>query len=212
VRVASWPKENKTLSKLLFLVVAFCVFLPGAVSAHAQQFDIGFGFGTVLGTSVADTQSGHIPQSISGGGYPAFSGDFQFWKKSIGVGGEVAWRARQNVNIFFQPYRPILYDFNAVFGPPLGKHAQAVVMGGIGGLDIRFYQPVFTCNFFGCTNFSSSQHFLTHVGGGVRFYIWHSVFVMPEAHFYYVNNNFEFAGNRVQRYGATLGYSLKNRF
>jgi hypothetical protein len=194
------------------LIAALCTFFLAASVAHAQQFDIGFGVGTVVGTSAANAESGHIPQTISGGAYPSFSGDFLFWKKYIGVGGEVAWRANQNVNIFFQPYRPIFYDFNAVVAPPLGKHAQAVIQGGIGGLDIRFYQPVFSCNFFGCTNFSSSQHFSTHVGGGIRLYVWHSVFLMPEAHFYYVNNNFEFASNRAQRYGVTLGYSLRNRF
>jgi hypothetical protein len=199
------------LKNVLLFVTAFCILRVAAAPAHAQQFDIGFGFGTVIGTSAANVQSGHIPQTISGGGYPSFSGDFLFWKKYMGIGGEVAWRAHQNVNIFFQPYRPIFYDFNFVVAPPLGKHAQAVIAGGIGGLDIRFYQPVFTCNFFGCTNFSSSQHFLTHVGGGVRLYVWHNVFLEPEAHFYYVRNNFEFAGNRVQRYGATLGYSLRNR-
>lgn len=200
------------MKNVLLLVAAFCALLTAAAPARAQQFDIGFGFGTVTGTSASDADPSHTPQTISGGGYPSFSGDFLFWKKYIGVGGEVAWRAHQNVNLFFQPYRPILYDFNAVFAPPLGKHAQAVIAAGIGGEDIRFYQPVFTCNFFGCTNFSSSQHFLTHVGGGVRLYVWHSVFLEPEAHFYYVKNNFEFAGNRVQRFGVTLGYSLKNRF
>src|SRR5262245_1923782 len=103
-----------TLKKLLFLVAAFCVSLAITSTAGAQQFDVGFGYGTVVGTSAANFESGHTPQSISGGGYPAFSGDLLFWKKYIGVGGEVAWRASQNVNIFFQPYRPIFYDFNAV--------------------------------------------------------------------------------------------------
>jgi hypothetical protein len=199
------------VKKLLLLVTAFCVSLAITSTARAQQFDVGFGYGTVLGTSASNVQPGHTPQSISGGGYLSFGGDLLFWKKYIGVGGEVAWRANQNVNIFFQPYRPIFYDFNAVYAPPLGKRVQAELQGGIGGLDIRFYQPVFTCNFFGCTNFSSSQHFSTHVGGGLRFYVWRNVFLRPEAHFYYVKNNFEFAGNNVQRYGVTLGYSLRNK-
>jgi hypothetical protein len=199
------------VKKLLLLFAAFCVSLAITSTARAQQFDVGFGYGTVVGTSASNVESGHTPQTISGGGYPVFSGDLLFWKKYIGIGGEVAWRASQNVNIFFQPYRPIFYDFNAVVAPPLGKRAQAEVQAGIGGLDIRFYQPVFTCNFFGCTNFSSSQHFSTHVGGGIRLYVWRNVFLRPEAHFYYVKNNFEFAGNRVQRYGVTLGYSLRNK-
>ncbi len=199
------------MKKLLLFVAASCFLLLAASSARAQQFDIGFGYGTVTGTSAANVESGHTPQSISGGGYPSFSGDFLFWKKYLGIGGEVAWRAHQNVNLFFQPYRPIFYDFNFVAGPPLGKKAQADLQAGIGGLDIRFYQPFATCTVFGCTNFTSSQHFSTHFGAGVRLYVWHSVFLEPQANFYYINNNFEFASNHAQRYTVILGYSLKNK-
>lgn len=199
------------MKKILLLVAVLCAFLRITSTAQAQQFDIGFGFGTVVAPSASNVESGHVPQSLSGGGYPSFTGDFLFWKKYLGIGGEVAWRANQNVNIFFQPYRPIFYDFNFVAAPPLGKHAQANLQAGIGGLDIRFYQPVFTCNFFGCTNFSSSQHFSTHVGAGVRLYVWHNVFLEPQANFYYINNNVEFASNRAQRYTVVLGYSLRNK-
>src|SRR6266481_5037323 len=104
--------RRMTLKQYLFLVAVFCMFFEVNSTAHAQQFDIGFGYGTVEGTSANNVQPGHIPQTISGGGYPSFSGDFLFWKKYVGIGGEVAWRAKQNVNIFFQPYRPIFYDFN----------------------------------------------------------------------------------------------------
>jgi hypothetical protein len=201
-----------TLKKLLLLVAAFCFFLAVTNHAQAQQFDMALGFGTVNGTPASAAGSGYVPQTISGGGYPSFSADFLFFKKYFGVGGEVAWRANQNVNIYFQPYRPILYDFNAVWAPPLGKRAQVELAGGIGGEDIRFYQQFFTCNFVGCTNYSTSQHFLTHVGAGLRMYVFRSVFLRPEANFYWVNNNFEFAGPRVARYGVSIGYSLKNRF
>jgi hypothetical protein len=188
------------------------MFLVAATAAHAQQFDIAFGFGTVTGTSASNAGQGHAPQTISGGGYPSFSGDFLFFKRYFGIGGNVAWRANQNVDIFFTPYRPILYDFNAVYAPPLGKHMQANLQAGIGGESVRFYTPFFTCNFVGCTNFQSSNHFLGHVGGGLRFYVTRSIFLSPEAHFYFVNNNFEFAGPNVNRYAVSIGYSLKNKF
>jgi len=192
---------------------AFCLILLSGSAAFAQQFDLAFGVGTVIGQSASDglTNPDHTPQSIGGGGYPAFSGDFLFIKKYFGVGGEVAWRAHQNVDIFFNPYRPILYDFNAVYGPPLGKKVQADLQGGIGLESLRFYQPFFTCSFTGCTNFQSSNHFLVHVGGGLRFYVTNSIFIRPEAHFYFVHNNFEFSGPRVNRYGVSIGYSLKNQ-
>jgi hypothetical protein len=200
------------------LFAAFCITLAVATGAQAQQFDLAFGFGTVNGNpasdaSVADILSGtHTPQSIVGGGYPSFSGDFLFFKKYFGVGGEVTWRAHQNVDIFTTPYRPILYDFNGVFAPPIGKHTQAELQAGIGAESLRFYQPFFTCNFVGCTNYTSSNHFMGHFGGGIRFYVTRNLFLRPEYHLYLVNNHFEFAGPRITRYGVSLGYSLKNQF
>lgn len=205
------------MKRLLLLVASSCVLFAVTSTAYAQQFDIAFGYGTLGGNpasdaTAADVASGtHAAQSISGGGYPSFSGDFLFIKKYLGVGGEVTWRAHQNIDQFFQPYRPILYDFNVIYAPAIGKHAQVEVQGGIGAESLRFYSPVFVCNFFGCTNYSSSNHFLTHVGGGLRLYVWRSVFIRPEAHYYFVNNNFEFAGPRVTRYGVSLGYSLRNQ-
>jgi hypothetical protein len=201
------------LKKLFLLSAAFSVLLLSGSTAFAQQFDLAFGVGTVTGQSATDAlnSADHTPQNIGGGGYPSFSGDFLFYKKYFGAGAEVAWRGHQNVDIFFNPYRPIVYDFNAVVAPPLGKRAQAELQGGIGLLSLRFYQPFFTCNFTGCTNFQSSNHFLTHVGGGIRFYVTRSIFIRPEAHFYFVRNNFEFSGPRMNRYGVSIGYSLKNQ-
>jgi len=200
------------LRKFLLVIAAFCFFTIAATSLRAQQVDLAFGYGTVSGQSATDGDGGltHANQSITGGGYPAFSGDFLF-KKNFGVGAEVAWRAHQNIDQFFQPFRPILYDFNAVYGPQLGKRAQLDLQGGIGLESLRFYQPFFQCSFTGCTNFTSSNHFMTHVGGGIRFYVTNNIFIRPEGHFYFVRNNLEFSGPRVNRYGVSIGYSLKNK-
>jgi hypothetical protein len=201
------------LRKIWLLTASFCLLLLSASGAYAQQFDLAFGVGTVTGQSASDALNdlNHTPQSISGGAYPSFSGDFLFIKKYLGVGGEVTWRAHQNTDIFFQPYRPILYDFNAVLAPPLGKRAQAELQGGLGFESIRFYTPFFSCSFTGCTNFQSSNHFLGHVGGGLRLYVTRAIFIRPEAHLYFVHNNLEFSGPRVQRFAISVGYSLKNQ-
>ena len=207
------------MKKISLLFAAFCLLSALTTSVQAQQFDVAFGFGTLGGNAASDASATdvlngvHQAQSIGGGGYPSFSGDFLFFgpRKMIGVGGEVTWRAHQNVDIFFEPYRPILYDFNVVVAPSLGKSAQVELQGGIGAESLRFYQPVFNCTFFGCTNYSSSNHFLTHVGGGLRFYFFHNLFIRPEAHVYLIHNNFEFAGPRVTRYAVSLGYSLRNQ-
>ena len=210
------------MKRLSLLFAAFCMLFVVAGVAGAQQLDVAFGFGSVSGNPASDASASEIAsgtataQSIGGGGYPAFSGDFLFYRKYIGIGGEVAWRASQNVNIFSQPYRPILYDFNAVLAPPIGKRAQAEFQAGIGAESLRFYTPFFTCNsnpfFPNCTDYTSSNHFLGHFSGAVRLYVTRSVFIRPEVHFYLVNNNVEFAGPRVVRYGASIGYSFKNQF
>jgi hypothetical protein len=209
------------LKRLSLLFAAFCMFFAVTSVAGAQQLDVAFGFGTLGGNpasdaTVADITAGNATaQTIAGGGYPSFSGDLLFFRKYAGVGGEVTWRARQNVNIFTQPYRPILYDFNAVFAPPLGKHAQAELQAGIGLESIRFYTPFFTCSgsfFQNCTDYSSSNHFLGHFSGGLRLYLTRSVFLRPEVHLYIVHNNIEFAGPRATRYAVSIGYSLKNQF
>jgi hypothetical protein len=199
------------LKRLFLLVAAFCVVLVGTAAAQAPQFDLGIGWGTMFGQPVTDANPpDHFPQSLGGGGYPSFSGDFIF-KKYFGVGGQTSWRAHQNVDIFFQPYRPILTDFNAILAPNIGKRTQAEVQGGIGWETIRFYTPFFTCSTFGCQNFTSSNHFLIHVGGGIRVYSRNNIFIRPEAHVYFIHNNVQFSGPRAVRVGATLGYSFRNQ-
>lgn len=191
--------------------------LFAASAVQAQQVDLAFGVGTITGQPASDGDPltaptiNHFQQTISGGAYPTLSGDFLF-HKGLGVGMAVSWRAGQNTDIFLQPYRPILYDFNAVYAPELGKKVQAELQGGVGLESLRFYTPFLTCGTFsGCTNFVSSNHFMTHVGGGLRFYVTNSIFIRPEAHLYFVRNNVEFSGPRVQRFAVSIGYSLKNK-
>jgi hypothetical protein len=54
----------------------------------------------------------------------------------------------------------------------------------------------------------SSTHLLGHVAGGVRYYFWRHFFVRPEAHYYFVINNFEFHSDNVFRLGASIGYTI----
>ena len=191
-------------------LVAFSyVFLLFAVAAQAQQFDVGFGLSGLKSTSAFDASGNFSPQSVGGGVFPVFSGDFLFLKQ-FGVGGEVFWRADRNLYQAFgaqQPFRPVFYDFNAVYSPKLGKRAQVEMEGGIGGESARFYTPFFNCSAFSCTNFVSSNHLLFHAGGGIRAYVWNHLFVRPEAHYYFVRHNVEFSGPHVVRLGVSVGYS-----
>jgi len=194
--------------KRVILVAAACGFFFVVSSTRAQQLDAGFAVSGVTATPASSASGNFFPQNMGGGAYAGFSTDYLL-RHHFGVGFEVNWRASRTNYQGVQPFRPILYDFNGVYAPPLGKRAALELQGGIGVSSTRFYQPFFTCTFISCTNFATSNHFLGHVGGGIRFYFWHNVFLRPEAHYYGIHNNIEFAGSRVTRFGVTLGYSFR---
>jgi hypothetical protein len=176
--------------------------------------DLGVGFGTVKAPAVSTNSQGFRSTSESGGLYPSFSGVFRT-KHRYGFSGEVAWRAKQSIygtdafgNI--EPFRPIFYDFNGVYGRTW-KKIGADAMAGIGAEDLRFYHAYFNCpggGFFGCTNYQSSNHFLFHVGGDIRYYVWGHFFIRPEAHYYVIHNNVEFNNANVSRFAISIGYSI----
>jgi hypothetical protein len=194
------------LRQLGFLIRLFLPFMI-ITTARAQQFDAAFGVGTVTAPSASSASGNHLPVSQTGGAYPAFSADLLL-KGRFGVAGELAWRASRNLYAGFQPYRPLLYDFNGIYVPKFGKHAAAELMAGIGWESLRFYQPIVTCGFLGCTDFVSSNHFMGHFGGGLRYYFHGNFFVRPEAHLYLIRNNNEFSSPRATRFGVSLGYTF----
>jgi hypothetical protein len=202
-----------------FVSFAFAASLTLAIGCEAQEFHGAFGFGTVKGPAATVNSNGIPVPSLSGGLYPSFSGIF-ILRHHIGFGGEVAWRARQAIYggttssfVFAQPYRPIFYDFNAVYGTTIHKKFGADVMAGIGGEDLRFYTPYYSCGAFsGCTNYVSSNHFAGHFSGDIRYYFWGHAFIRPEAHVYLVHNNSEFNGANVSRFTVSIGYSFMPGF
>lgn len=205
--------EDK-LRKLSFFA-AICTVLLMVSAAHAQRFDVAFGASTVMAKGTTGSLvTGDLAQTIGGGTFLNFGGTLLL-KKNFGFGGEVAWRAKQNLYGGYQPFRPIFYDFNGVYAPMIGKHAGVDLMAGIGAETARFYTPTFTCGFTGCTNYVSQTHFMGHFGGGVRLYVSGHFFVRPEAHLYLVHNNvlssssnLPFSSNYATRVGVSIGYSL----
>jgi hypothetical protein len=198
------------LRKLGLVAVLVLPFLMCG-AGNAQEFDAAFGVGTLTAPSASSASGDHSPVSATGGAYPAFSADLLL-KRRFGVSGELAWRASQNLYAGFQPYRPLFYDFNGIYAPRLGKHAVAEVMGGIGWESLRFYQGTLNCGFTGCTDFVSSNHFMGHVGGGLRYYFYGHFFVRPEAHLYVIHNNVEFSSPYATRFGVSLGYTFAPGF
>jgi hypothetical protein len=168
------------------------------------------GGGTI--TSSSNSSTGYPVEK--GGLYINLGGDVVFYKQ-LGVNVETAWRATQGTGTYSalgENYRPILTDFNLLYQPHLGKRLGADLMAGIGSADTRFYEPGPSCS--GCVNYGSTDHFMEHIGGGVRFYPWKHIFVRPEVHYYHIqnnnniNNNGFFSSNNVVRLGASIGYTF----
>lgn len=192
----------------LALVAPVFAFLFFAQFASAQQGDVFFGGGTLLSSAATN---GSFP-SEKGGLYINLGGDLVFYKR-IGFNVETAWKATQGVYVSdVENYRPILTDFNLLYQPRLGKKVGLDLMAGIGAGDTRFYAPGASCS--GCENYVSTDHFMEHLGGGVRYYVWHHVFVRPEIHYYHIQNNNSltdngyFNSNNVFRVGASVGYTF----
>jgi opacity protein-like surface antigen len=188
------------------MFVPVLAFLFLAQFASAQQVDAFLGGGTLL----SSTGTSGLPAE-KGGLYLNLGGDVVFYKH-LGVNVETAWRATQDVYGvgLGENYRPILTDFNLLYQPHLGKKIGLDLMAGIGAGDTRTYEQGVSCS----QCFNSSDHFMEHLGGGIRYYVWNHVFVRPEIHYYHIQNNNSltdngfFNSNNVFRVSASVGYTF----
>jgi hypothetical protein len=194
----------------LALLVPVCTFLFLAQFASAQQIDAFLGGGSLVSSGSCSDITSLCPEK--GGLYINLGGDVVFYKQ-LGINVETAWRATQGTYASLgENYRPILTDFNLLYQPRVGNKVGLDLMAGIGSADTRFYQPGPSCS--GCYNYVSTDHFMEHLGGGIRFYPWHHIFVRPEVHYYHIqnnnnlNNNGYFSTNNVVRVGASIGYTF----
>ena len=190
------------------------LFLFTACAAAQPRFDIYFGMGT------AHDGSTHQLIDFTGSGAPietpAMDGVFGNFggavmlTPSFGFGGEVLLRF-QKADYAGLEYRPIFYDFNGIWTPGLGKHVMPEIQAGLGGLNLRFYNPnsyyydYYTGQY---SNFAgSSNHFQLHVAVGLRVYITDSVFIRPQVDYHWVRNMTEFNSSSVPAFTIAIGYS-----
>ena len=211
------------MSKLVRGTLPLAVALfAGATFAQAQSgLDVFFGVGTASvsssGQKIDTFGTGNPFTSPSMGGAFAKIGADYMIKPWIGVGAETDFRFSQGAYAGLS-YRPLFYDFNVIWMPTAHKFKRVVpeLQAGIGGTKLSFYDNATFCNAFaGCTTNSaqvaSSNHFQTHLEGGVRLYVTQHLFVRPQVDAHYVNNFFQFGSNWVPEYGASLGWSFGER-
>lgn len=208
--------NRRFLLKKLALFATVLGFFLLVNFATAQQADVAVGFGSIIapGADACNVVTG-CPEK--GGLYPSLNADVIF-RRRIGFGYEVAWKGSQGLygGTGGVPYRPIISVFNAVFQPRLTKNVGLDLSAGVGWQDTRLYSATYTCSYFSCTNYTSYNHFLVDVGGGIRYYFWHHVFFRPEVRYYNIRNNvanfnvgaFGYSNSSIVRAGASIGYTI----
>lgn len=196
--------------KKLIVVMSLYGLCFCAIAASAQQVDIAFAGGTVSSPAAngISISAPDFAPSLRGGTFIGFNGDVLF-HGNLGVQAEVNWRASQGSYAGLVPFRPVFFDFNAIYAKRFSKTIGAEALAGIGAESVRFYSGTYNCDYYGnCSNYVSSNHFLVDFGGGLRIYAWRDFFVRPEVRLYYVHNNVEFSSGFVARYGASIGYTF----
>jgi hypothetical protein len=187
-----------------------CVLAALVPFAPAQQIDLAVGGSTLWSTKPLTASQAFLPPAEKGGIYAGASLQY-LTEKRLGINIEGAFRAKQGLYNGYQYYRPALYDINAVYAHRMAPKIRADFMAGAGGETLLFYRQT-NCNYGGgCRTYVNDTHFLVHAGVGVRYYVWKTFFVRPEAHYYYIHNNFEFHSDHVLRIGASIGHTFGSK-
>jgi hypothetical protein len=178
--------------------------------ARAQQIDLAVGGSTLWSTKPLTASQAFVPPAEKGGTYAGASLQY-LTERRLGINIEGAFRAKEGLYNNYQYYRPALYDVNAVYARPLASKVRADFMAGAGGETLLFYQQTNCIYAGGCRTYVNNTHFLVHAGVGVRYYVWRTFFVRPEAHYYFIPNNFEFHSDHVFRFGASIGHTFGSK-
>ena len=220
----------------------FVVLLLSMPLIRAQSgFDIAVGFGAEQAKSTGTGLEGNVnspnffntcttsssPTCVNTKALSGFTmgvqGNLMLWQH-FGVGAEFTTQpAKQDYVIFPQSTvqaggfnlqsRATLYDFNGIFQPYKSKKANIQLVGGIGGMNLKFYasgnySDAVLGNQYYSQYYGSSNHFQAHGGLGVTIYLTEHVFLRPEFDVHWVHNLSQFGTNLVTSETVWLGYTL----
>jgi hypothetical protein len=192
------------------LLLSACTVLVFANFASAQQGDILVGGNILESLASSSDIVSFQPPTEKGGIYPSLGADVVAFKHRLGLNVETSWRYHQANYFGYEKYRPILTDVNVLFQPKVTKKIGLDFLAGVGIASNRF-DILSSCSIPGCVNFTSGNHFMEDIGGGLRYYVWHHlphIFVRPEGHYYHIQNNQGFNSNNVFRVGVSVGYTI----
>ena len=192
----------------VLLVFAFGPMRPLRAQEVAAYLGFGSAHDSSNGAQIETFSDGNLYKTPSVGGLFAHLGASVSLTKHVGVGAEVSWRISQ-VDYAGIPYRPILYNVDAIFRPDklTTKRLVPELRAGIGGARLRFTPPddQSCAQVPGCP---ASNHFQQHVAVATRWYVTDHLFLRPAFDLHHVNNLVEFGSNWVPRYSVGIGYSI----
>ena len=189
------------------------VSLLVAYAAIAQAQVELTGGGSILESPKPNTASlAYVPPADSGGVYAGFSLQY-LTENHRGLNIEGAFRTKEGLYNGSQYFRPIFYDVNWVYASRFTPKFRGDFMAGAGGESLLFYGQIGCGYSSGCRTYVDSNHFLVHLGFGLHYTPFHkgrfhNIFFRPEAHYYFIPNNFEFHSDNVLRAGASIGYTF----
>jgi Outer membrane protein beta-barrel domain len=224
----------KHIRRYLPLLFAGAFALPFA--SAQSTFDIGIGFGAVqdsasstgidnftLATCTLGSTSTCVSTPSLSGFMLGVGGNLMLWKH-FGAGAEVSFQpAKQNyVSLPVAgtgltsdeiQSRATFYDFNGIVVPVRSKKASLQFSGGIGGMNLRFYEnqsasTALTGNQSFNQFFGSSNHFQIHGGAGVQIYVTDHMFIRPQFDVHWVHNLTQYGRNTPIEAKVWIGYSF----
>ncbi len=222
-----------------YLSLAVLTLLLTVVASAQSQIDVNVGFGAAQnkasslgidqttflactpGSSPTCQQTPKLNEFMIGLG-----ANLMLWEK-FGVGMEATIQGGKEdyVNLPAIPSigypasklqsRVIFYDFDAIYRPVKTEKVAVNLVGGIGGVNMRFYENFSSSSLLGSYNSSqyasSANHFQVRAGVGVQLYVSGNFFIRPQVDVRYVPNFEQFGRNMVTQEMVWVGYTIGER-
>jgi hypothetical protein len=217
----------------LYLPAVLLTLASVQLSNAQSALDVNIGFGTARvgstgsGLDNAASINAFGACSLSSGdpncqATPGLSGFFLgtggdvFLNKHFGMGAEVNFQPAKSDYGPLQ-FRQAFYDFNGIYAPVDEKDLQVQLQGGIGGARTGFSFTQSPCVgtavcYSSTQSVGNANHFQTHAGAGVQFFLTDHLYIRPQFDLHYVPNlTQQFGSNVVPEGTVWVGYRFGER-
>jgi len=173
---------------------------------HAQQADIAFGVSTTLSSSTTISSQSYPLQSRRAAPMRE-SAPMSFSSTASDFGGNVSWKASQGIYDGYQPTARSIMTSMRCFSRGSARRSGRISRRVSAARAFVSIRTTTIAAIWRCTNYVSSNHFMGHIGGGVRYYsgtICSSGGSSPLLR----AQQSEFSSGTIGRVGASIGYNL----